>query len=442
MKEEEFESRKAKESIGVHIQNMHDLRGSVSREKVFVMKAPRRSAACALLAEDSISGVLVYRKKQKRLIGSRTDAARGGNAILSLNTICPYYTMFPLEFPLARLTRAEPGEWVLDPFCGRGTTMFAARLRGLGCVGIDSNPIAAAIAAAKLTDPCPERIVELAQTVLENAAPPRDIPKGEFWQMCFHPETLRDICVLRERLLRSCRTDEEVALRALMLGILHGPKHKTVPTYLSNQMPRTYATKPDAAVRFWKKHRLTKPPAVDVLEAIKRRAWHTFASCPPAVAGAVHLGDARRAHRLLATTRKFSWVITSPPYFGMRTYRPDQWLRNWFLGGPPQVDYAQEGQLAHHADKFADELASVWRSVARRCLPGARLIIRFGYLPSIPVDARDLLRSSILKADAGWRLRRWTDAGSSSNGKRQSEQFGRCNDAAACEIDAYARLET
>jgi hypothetical protein len=320
--------------------------------------------------------------------------------------------------------------------------MFAARLRGLGCTGIDSNPIAAAIAAAKLTTVHPGEVIDLARTILEEKSRVlSDVPEGAFWRMCFHPETLRDICTLRQHFLGSCSTDEEVALRALMLGILHGPMHKTEPTYLSNQMPRTYATKPDAAIRFWKKRGLTTPPLVDVLGAISRRAHFTFSNAPQAVAGAVYLGDARHADRLLSPRRLFSWVITSPPYFGMRTYRPDQWLRNWFLGGMPRVDYAQQGQLAHHADKFVDELATVWRAIARRCLPGARLVIRFGYLPSIPLDARDLLRSSLARADAGWRLTRWGDAGSSSNGKRQSQQFGRCTDKAACEIDAYARLE-
>ncbi len=405
-----------------------------------VSRNTRRRATDALLASDSVPGRLVYRKR--RSCGKNRHGRTGADAsILSLNTVCPYYTMFPLDFPLRRLSRAQKDEWVLDPFCGRGTTMFAARLRGLGCVGIDSNPIAAAIAAAKLTEPTPDAIIRRAQGILDSAGDPVGVPRGPYWRMCFHPETLRDICVLREQLLRSCSSDEEVALRALMLGILHGPKHKTLPTYLSNQMPRTYATKPDAAIRFWKKRGLTQPPAVNVLDAISRRARHTFASTPPAAGGEVHLGDARRAHRLLSPERRFSWVITSPPYFGMRTYRPDQWLRNWFLGGEPKVDYAQEGQLAHHADKFADELAAVWRAVARRCHAGARLIVRFGYLPSIPVDSRDMLRSSLAKADAGWRITRWVDAGSSSNGKRQSQQFGRCTEDAACEIDVYARLE-
>jgi hypothetical protein len=394
----------------------------------------------ALLSEHSVSGVLVYRKRRHAREKERSTHTRSEACGLSLNTVCPYFTMFPLDFPLARLARAKAGEWVLDPFCGRGTTMFAARLRGLPSVGIDSNPIAAAIAAAKLTRARPEKIIWLARSFLDGAPDPGAVPKGRFWRMCFHPETLRDICVLRECFSSSCATDEAVALRALMLGILHGPQHKALPTYLSNQMPRTYATKPDAAIRFWEKQKLKHPPAVNVLDAISRRARRIFASTPPAVRGEVHLGDARLTHRLLHPRRRFSWVITSPPYFGMRTYRPDQWLRNWFLGSEPRVHYAQEGQLAHHADKFADELAAVWRAVAHRCTSGAHLVVRIGHLPSIQVDVRDLLRSSLARADAGWRLTRWADAGAASNGKRQSPQFGRCTDAAG-EIDACARLE-
>ena len=48
--------------------------------------------------------------------------------------------MFPLKFPFKHLSRASKEDWVLDPFCGRGTTNFAARLLGLNSVGIDSSP--------------------------------------------------------------------------------------------------------------------------------------------------------------------------------------------------------------------------------------------------------------------------------------------------------------
>lgn len=59
----------------------------------------------------------------------------------------------------------------------------------------------------------------------------------------------------------------------------------------------------------------------------------------------------------------------------MRTYGPDQWLRHWFLGGPPDVRYGSEGQLTRQPNQaaFVSALAGVWRAVAARCVPGARL---------------------------------------------------------------------
>jgi DNA modification methylase len=69
----------------------------------------------------------------------------------ALNAICPYFTMFPLEYPLRVLKKHRVDmPVVMDPFCGRGTTLFAARTLGLASRGIDSSPVAVAIARAKL----------------------------------------------------------------------------------------------------------------------------------------------------------------------------------------------------------------------------------------------------------------------------------------------------
>src|SRR5262249_34411512 len=144
----------------------------------------------------------------------------------------------------------------------------------------------------------------------------------------YHPDTLAEVCKLRTRLLEQCNTQAAVALRAVLLGILHGPVNKREPTYLSNQMPRTYATKPNSAVNSGGKGGLA-PKRVKVLDAARRRAAFTFASLPAPVGGAVFRADSRRLE-LPPRRRRFRWVITSPPYYGMRSYFPDQWLRNWF----------------------------------------------------------------------------------------------------------------
>lgn len=92
--------------------------------------------------------------------------------------------MYPLDFPLRLLQKkSQPKEWVLDPFCGRGTTNFAARLLGLpsiGIDGIDSSPIAVAIATAKLVRVSAISVVKAATTVLSEVEEPHDVPKMSF----------------------------------------------------------------------------------------------------------------------------------------------------------------------------------------------------------------------------------------------------------------------
>ncbi len=344
------------------------------------------------------------------------DSARGVDA---LNAICPYWTMFPLEFPLRALADGRPGEWVLDPFCGRGTTLFAARKLGMGTVGIDSNAVAVAIARAKLVSPRPASVVRLARELL--SGPQVEEPEGEFWRWAYSPGGLQALCRLREGLLG--REDAVAAgLRGVLLGCLHGQRNKRAASYLSNQMPRTYATKPAGAVRFWRS-RAMSPPDLDVLEVIARHARRRYGHVPPPVPGAVLLGDA--AEVLAGMRRRFSWVVTSPPYPGMATYRPDGWLRGWLLGGSPVPDYDRAGQLgAWRGERFIAELSQVWRATAARCSLGARLFVRFGALPAGRAgDPGELLLSS-LRLAGGWEILSVTDAGVPPGiGARQASQL-------------------
>ncbi len=352
-----------------------------------------------------------------------------------LNSICPYYTMYPLEFPFFHLRLAKRGDRVLDPFCGRGTTNFAARLRGLRSVGIDSNPVAVAVAAAKFQEVNAERVIALCERILKRGGSVR-LPSGAFWRLCFHRKTLGDICRLRNALLRDCSTGDRIVLRALLLGALHGPILKTTVSYLSNQMPRTYATKPESAVRFWRKRRM-RPKQVDVLGVLRRRlAAHT--ETPAAVSGRVLEADSRDLGGF-KLGGKFGWIITSPPYLGMRTYNSDQWLRNWFLGGPERPDYGNLRQLGQGSrEKFVADLAKVWKGAARHAAPGARLIVRFGSLPSRDIGTAEILKKSIRDAGAGWKITAIVPAGNASDGHRQVHQFGVRTKRVVEEIDLHA----
>lgn len=144
-------------------------------------------------------------------------AALAYNKEFAFNAICPYYTMFPLEFPIRKLGKhRRHSPVVYDPFCGRGTTIYAARKLGLRSYGLDTSPIAAAIAQAKLASAEAADVITLASKLIAKA--PKDVPDNAFFGRAFSKQTLLEICSLREGLLKTAPSDESAILRAAALG--------------------------------------------------------------------------------------------------------------------------------------------------------------------------------------------------------------------------------
>ncbi len=374
---------------------------------------------------------------------STKNVALAYNKENALNAICPYFTMFPLEYPnrvLKKHLKEKPV--VLDPFCGRGTTLFSARQFGLSAWGIDSSPVAVAIAKAKLASCDIEAPLALAAKLISEAVP-TEIPDTPFFRSAYHQSTLRDICALREGLLDlDDETDASSILRAAALGCLHGPlpKHLENAGYFSNQMPRTYASKPDYAVRFWKERGLEAPKTA-VLRVLRRKIERLagLEQASPCPTSQVLHGDAQSERLFKSISVAPSIVITSPPYYGMRTYVQDQWLRNWFLGGSDSIDYSAGPQLDHGGQAvFAASLGKVWKNIANSAASSESLhmYVRFGIIPSALVDAKKLFRASLEASGVDWRLVSTRSAKSADVGKRQADQM-KAESAAAIEFDFH-----
>ncbi|MEM9214713.1 MAG: DNA methyltransferase [Cyanobacteria bacterium P01_F01_bin.150] len=355
----------------------------------------------------------------------RTLAYEPHNA---LNAICPYFTMFPLEYPLQVLEEyKEENPVVMDPFCGRGTTLFAARQLGFTAHGIDSSPVAVAIARAKLCNIDIDKTLDLAQEYIE-ADQVKNIPDAEFFRLAFSTSVLKQICAIRNALLsRNRDSNTSVLLRAAMLGCLHGPisKRPITQAYFSNQMPRTFSTKPDYSIRYWKEKAL-KPPEINVISVLTRKLRRIQQSIPLKRASFfdARLGDSRFAKSIPTSKRNFSVVVTSPPYYGMRTYVEDQWLRNWFLGGPPYVEYGKTEQIQHTGkDVFAKSLGSVWQNMARTHHEDLNMYIRFGTLPSVKTNPKSLIHASLEESGVTWRLQSISEAATAASGRRQANHM-------------------
>lgn len=75
-----------------------------------------------------------------------------------LNPKAKERTGYPTQKPVLLLERvievaSDPGDLVLDPFCGSGTTLVAARLMGRHSTGIDCSPEAVKLTKSRLIEP-------------------------------------------------------------------------------------------------------------------------------------------------------------------------------------------------------------------------------------------------------------------------------------------------
>jgi hypothetical protein len=108
---------------------------------------------------------------------------------------------------------SEPGQVVLDPMSGSGTTLVEACLAGRVARGADIDPLARLISKAKATPVDPDAFGKAARKVLrlaEETADPGwrpDLPALDRW---FRPEAARDLARLRAAILGSS-ADPDIA---------------------------------------------------------------------------------------------------------------------------------------------------------------------------------------------------------------------------------------
>lgn len=303
-----------------------------------------------------------------------------------LHSLCPYFAMFPEGFVREHVEKlSAEGDYVFDPFSGRGTTLLESLILNRRAAAMDINPVAYCVSAAKANVPPLERILSRVTTMekqylnadrrsLESER--RALPA--FFRRAFYHTTLRQILFLRRELgWRNNREDRFIT--ALVLGSLHGENDKS-PSYFSNQMPRTISTKPRYSLKYWRERNLW-PRKREVFRILLSRAVHRLSSDAPLGSGLVRLGDARKAAEAFPElNEKINLIITSPPYLNVTNYEEDQWLRLWFLGCEPRPTYGKISKDDRHggSEAYWDFLADVWMGVKPLLAYGARIVCRIG----------------------------------------------------------------
>ena len=373
----------------------------------------------------------------------------------SFHPMCSYLASFPAALVHAFIARyTRPGDVVLDPFSGRGTTPLQACAEGRIGAGNDLNPFAQILTAAKVDPPTKadiktraaslrlawaataeewnllaDRIVAspgstevripgpasrpiAAAADLGGRASDRSNARSDSASnrpdasvpvevaLAFHPRTLAQLLFLRSGLDPDNRTDRFVL--ATLTGILHGKSG----SYLSGIMPNTFSMAP-RYVRDFVERTDFHSPERDVFTLLDDKLRRLYRQPLPAARGIALLGDARdagvrmrEALRARGLPERARLVVTSPPYLRVVKYGYYNWLRLWLLG----YDAAAIDDLlddAHHRDAYLVFMREVLRGLRPALADDAVIAIVIG---DVEMDRGKPANGGIGLAESVWEL--------------------------------------
>lgn len=284
-----------------------------------------------------------------------------------------YRACFKPQLPaffISRLTQA--GDGVYDPFMGRGTTPVEAALMKRQPLGNDINPLSTLLTRPRLRAPS---LAEIAARLAEVPWDQRPALRDDLLAF-YHPETLRQLTVLRDWLLAEAPLDETRPdpatdwIRMVALNRLtgHSPGFFSVYTLPPNQ-----AVSVDAQRKINAK-RAQEPPPRDIPALIlkKTRALLSDGAPPPSDA-ILATADARHAAGIAEASAAL--VVTSPPFLDIVQYADDNWLRCWLAGiDVDTVDIAMERGEAG----WSAMITAVLADLARIVRPGGHVAFEVG----------------------------------------------------------------
>lgn len=246
---------------------------------------------------------------------------------------------------------SAPGDVVLDPFCGSGTTLIEAQLAGRVAVGTDTNPLACLIAMAKTTPLPAADLLDATDRLVRDARTRRDapIPHAERLGRWYNEHVIGQLAQIRASLFAvepgPVRRFLEVCFSATARSVSLADPRVTVPV-----AHRVERYDPDHRLHASAVARLDALRSIDVFEAFRENVAanaQRVASLPPSIpASRVLREDARSLGKALGSGEAGDGVdviVTSPPYLGAQKYIRASSLGLYWL------DLVPDGKLQHLA---------------------------------------------------------------------------------------------
>lgn len=279
----------------------------------------------------------------------------------------PYYAMFPVDFAFDVVSKySNVGDYILDPFAGRSSSIYAGGVLGRHSLGIEINPVGWIYGNVKLNPADKEDVVDRLFDIyrIRNYYNRAIEKMPEFYRICYSDEVLKFLLAARKNL--DWKNDiTDATLMSIILVYLHAK----IGEGLSNQMRMTKSMGMNYSIKWWKENGFKNPPEINPAELLLNKInWRYKKGMPKVTESSVIFGDStielqKISERALQNKVKFSLLFTSPPYYSITDYHADQWLRLWMLGGkeiPRSTGEKYKGRFIDK-DRYYNLLDSVFR---------------------------------------------------------------------------------
>jgi site-specific DNA-methyltransferase (cytosine-N4-specific) len=332
-------SRLTTEPVGYKLQAFE--RWLSDREQMAVSRGARRKHLAFSARADGVPTHQFFFDRFHKLVGGDSESLldyaaqlRDGNRVAAHNYLTHGLHSYKGKFfpqivrALLNVALVKPGDRVIDPFVGSGTTALESALMGFSARGIDRNPLAALIARTKVDalrlDASDVREATTALLRTLGAAREAELPNRDYLDRWFPAETLAVIA----RIL-GC-VDAAAAPEAF----------KDLARLVLSTDLRAWSLQEPSQLRIFRRE--TAPPASELEERFRSQLRSSAQSLATGIDLIKHLGISlptvriecgdSRTHETWGADERFDALVTSPPYATALPYIDTDRLSIFALG--------------------------------------------------------------------------------------------------------------
>jgi len=289
----------------------------------------------------------------------------------SVHFFHPYPAKFIPQIPSRAIKiLSKPGDIVLDPFMGSGTTLIEAKYQGLNSIGLDTNPLAVKIAKAKTVSNNKRNMEEISNflqwlyAIQEREDSIKNDPiddqlfiNSHLWFRKDVESKIKIIIDEFEKFSPEVKNFLQVGLSSILKGISNARMDSIIPilpnepTYIDRKHYYRIVDNNTRKIPVFNRFYLQLKKMKDAIYEFSQKTDKNL-KCKSIV------GDSRNLTKYI---QYCDLVITSPPYWSAQNYEENQKLSFELYG----LNTLKGNEIGRDKNVYLDDMKIVFRQIAK-----------------------------------------------------------------------------